>query len=320
MTRTPIALLPPLRARLLCLLLAAGLAASATAATEGTTSDATLPQGDTPGSEADPSPAGSSSGAASPTTAPTDSPPAAGAAAPTADLPLAERCEAPEEVAPPQERLDDIAAAFANGPRPLRIVVLGSLSGQEGGGRGPADFAPQLQAILQAGLVARGADLPVQVQVVGRPRALVAALAKLIPREVLPLKPALVIWQVGRADPRQGNPPNRFGQSLKEGLALLRDAGIPTILGDIQFHPQFEALFRTDDYRNYVRWVAGKYDLPLLRRHEMIQHWAQSARIDLDSGDDADQKAAYGFIQECIAYQASRMILGAAGLVPVKRE
>jgi hypothetical protein len=38
--------------------------------------------------------------------------------------------------------------------------------------------------------------------------------------------------------------------------------------------------------------------------------------IDLDSGDDTAQQAAYGFIQECLAYQAARMILSAAGLLP----
>jgi len=236
------------------------------------------------------------------------------------DEPLASRCEAPEEVAPEQERIDDLATAFGNGQPPLTIVVLGALSGQDAGGNGPDAFAPRLQAMLQAELAARGLQQPVRIQLVGRTRAMAVDLAWLISREVLPLKPALVIWQVGRADARQGNPPHRFAQSLKEGMARLREAGIPTILGDIQFHPQFEALFRTDEYRNYVRWVAGKHDLPLLRRHEMIEHWSQSGRIDLDSGNEADQKAAYGFIQGCLAFQATRMILGAAGLAPGKRE
>ncbi len=132
----------------------------------------------------------------------------------------------------------------------------------------------------------------------------------------MPLKPALVIWQVGRADARKGNPPYRFNNSLTEGLELLHQQGIDTVLADIQFHPQFEALYRTDDYRNYVRWIAGKHDLPLLRRYEMINHWAVSDLIDLDSGSDADQRAAYRFIQECLAHQATRLIMGAAGLAP----
>jgi len=278
---------------------------AALAAQEGTTSDAQLP--------------GNGDGESPAAAPPAASDPAA-ATSSGGEESLATRCEAPEEIAPEQERVDEIAAGFANGRRPLTIVVLGSLSRHDTDNQGPTPFAPRLQEILQAELAARGIDLPVQVKLVGRSRALAADLAGAIIREVLPLKPALVIWLAGRADARQGHPPNRFAQSLKEGLARLRDAGIPAILGDIQFHPQFEALFRTDEYRNYVRWMAGKFDLPSLRRYEMIEHWSASGRFDLDSGNDADQQAAYGFIQECLAYQAARMILAAAGLAPAKRE
>jgi hypothetical protein len=47
----------------------------------------------------------------------------------------------------------------------------------------------------------------------------------------------------------------------------------------------------------------------------MIEHWASAGAIDLDSGEDADQQAAYRFIQECLAYQAIRMILGGSRLL-----
>jgi acyl-CoA thioesterase-1 len=230
---------------------------------------------------------------------------------------VAQPCDAPEEIAPEQEPLPDLVRAFREGPRPLTIVVLGSLStGSKEQLRGVPGFAPRLQARLHGELAARNLDLQLNVEVVGKARALTGELSGLIKRQVLPLKPALVIWQAGRADARLGNPPNRFSQSLGEGLDILRQHGIPTILADIQFHPQFEALYRTDDYRDYVRWAAGKRDLPLLRRYEMIEHWALSGAIDLDSGEDAKQEEAYAFIQECLAYQAVRMIVGGSGIGP----
>ncbi|MBA3477183.1 MAG: hypothetical protein H0T52_02105 [Lautropia sp.] len=199
----------------------------------------------------------------------------------------------------------------------MTIVVLGSLSGAaKSPASGVAGFPPRLQARLQGDLAARAGGVPLKVETVGRTRALAGELATLVKRQVLPLNPALVIWQVGRADARQGNPPHRFGQSLTEGLEILRQQGIDTILADIQFHPQFEALYRTDDYRNYVRWVAGKRDLPLLRRYEMIEHWALSGLIDLDSASDAEQQSAHGFVQECLARLAAQMIVGGAGLAP----
>jgi hypothetical protein len=229
----------------------------------------------------------------------------------------ADPCGVPAEIAPAQEPVPGFAGLFKDAPRPLTIVVLGSLSaGTSPSVRAVAGFPTRLQALLTREFEARDMDLPLKVEMVGKTGALTGELAGLIRREVLPRNPALVIWQVGRADARQSNSPHRFSQSLKDGLDILQQQRIPTILADIQFHPQFEALYRTDDYRNYVRWVAGKRDLPLLRRYEMIEHWALAGSIDLDSGDEADQQAAYAFIQECLAFQATRMILGAGGLEP----
>jgi hypothetical protein len=149
---------------------------------------------------------------------------------------------------------------------------------------------------------------------VGPTRALAEDLSTLLRREVIPSRPHLVIWQVGRADARRGNPPSRFARSLGDGLAALQKAGIEAIVGDIQFHPQFEALYRTDEYRHYVRWLAGEHGLPLLRRYEMIRHWAESGSIDLDSTEDQEQAIAFDFIQECLAHHAAGMILAGAGL------
>jgi hypothetical protein len=228
----------------------------------------------------------------------------------------AHACDVPAEVTPEQEPVANLVRAFKE-DRPLTIVVMGSLSG---GANPPVKdvpaFAELLQASLEREMASRALDIPLRIQTVGRLRALTSELAALIRREVLPLKPSLVIWQVGRGDARQAIPPHRFSQSLKEGLDILQEPGIPTILADFQFHPQFEAMYRTDDYRNYVRWVAGKRDLPLLRRYEMIEHWVSAGSVDLDSGEEAKQQAAYRFIQECLAYQAAQLVLSAAGVTP----
>ena len=245
--------------------------------------------------------------------------PRAGFAAP--DEPAndpAQRCGVPLEMVAEPHPLPGFARALqtrAASGTPVTIVVIGSLSsGARGEARGVPGFPARLQTRLASRLAERGKAVAVKVEMVGRSRALAGELAGLLRRQVLPMKPDLVIWQAGRADARKGNPPYRFGSSLAEGLDFLRKQGIDTILADIQFHPQFEALYRTDDYRNYVRWIVGERDLPLLRRYEMIEYWAMANLIDLDSADDAEQQTAYAFIQECLAFQAVRMIMGGAGL------
>ncbi len=230
---------------------------------------------------------------------------------------LVRRCEVPDDAAANDDLLPGLTQALTAAAGPVTVVVLTSLSASgKGDDLGASGFPAQLQARLGSRLAERGVRVNLKVETVGKTRAMAGDLTALIKRRVLPLKPALVIWQVGRADARKGNPPYRFNISLTEGLELLQQQGIDILLADIQFHPQFEALYRTDDYRNYVRWIAGKRDLPLLRRYEMINHWAVSSLIDLDSGSDADQRAAYRFIQECLAHQATRLIMGAAGLAP----
>lgn len=231
--------------------------------------------------------------------------------APAAEL--ARRCDVPEELMPGSERLPAVAQSLAQPGGSLSIVVLGSRATTPHARRGPP-FPARLQAALAQRLADRGLGNPVTVTMVGRTRALTADLAQLLGREVIPSRPQLVIWQVGRADARQGNPPARVARSLGDGLKALRKAGIDVIVGDIQFHPQFEALYRTDEYRHYLRWLGGERGVPLLRRYEMIEHWAGSGRIDLDSAEAREQAIAFDFIQECLAHHAATMILAGAGL------
>ena len=77
---------------------------------------------------------------------------------------------------------------------------------------------------------------------------------------------------------------------------------------DPPYHPQFEAFYRTDDYRQYIRWTMNLHDQPYLQRYDMIDYWASTGRIDLDSGEPDRQAAAVTFTETCIAYQLSRMI------------
>ena len=148
----------------------------------------------------------------------------------------------------------------------------------------------------------------VHVEPVGRRNSTVAEQASLIGKQILPRKPALVIWNLGRTDTRRGLPPANMARALDRGLEQLRRQHIDTIVMDPPYHPQFEAFYRTDDYRQYIRWTMNLHDQPYLHRYDMIDYWASTGRIDLDSGEPDRQAAAVTFTETCIAYQLSRMI------------
>ena len=103
-------------------------------------------------------------------------------------------------------------------------------------------------------------------------------------------------------------------------IAADAHAGLPTEQYreylETKYHPQFEALYRTDEYRHHLRWVTGKQDLPLLQRYEMIEYWEESGRVDLDSSSADIQKTSFDFIQDCLAFQIARMIVNGVRLVP----
>ncbi len=230
-------------------------------------------------------------------------------AAPGSDL----RCAVPASLSI-RPRLPGLAKALAPGAPPATIVVLDPLGA---GARRPDLDVVRWPVRLQAELGARLARPDVRVEIVGRESSDVGRLAVLLERTVLPGRPALVVWPIGRADIRQGIAPNRFGARLRGGLDALRRHRIDAVVLDIAYHPQSEAIARSDEHRRYLRWVAEETGAWLFPRFEMIEHWADEGVLDLDSGDPAIQRESVERIQACVAEQLARAI--AAGVVATGR-
>ena len=247
----------------------------------------------------------------------------------------ARNCYVPDDLLSEPGRLPGLSAALVRGKGDLLVIMLGSESTNPSPAR-PAsvpsntansDAGGSVSSRLRATLAAAARNplaerleerliqdlgpLPgrtIHVESVGRRNSTVAEQASLINKQVLPRKPALVIWNLGRTDTRRGLPPANMARALDRGLEQLRRQHIDTIVMDPPYHPQFEAFYRTDDYRQYIRWTMNLHDQPYLHRYDMIDYWASTGRIDLDSGEPDRQAAAVTFTETCIAYQLSRMI------------
>ena len=247
----------------------------------------------------------------------------------------ARNCYVPDDLLSEPGRLPGLSAALVRGKGDLLVIMLGSESTNPSPAR-PAsvpsntansDAGGSISSRLRATLAAAARNplaerlqerliqdlgpLPgrtIHVESVGRRNSTVAEQASLINKQVLPRKPALVIWNLGRTDTRRGLPPANMARALDRGLEQLRRQHIDTIVMDPPYHPQFEAFYRTDDYRQYIRWTMNLHDQPYLNRYDMIDYWASTGRIDLDSGEPDRQAAAVTFTETCIAYQLSRMI------------
>jgi acyl-CoA thioesterase-1 len=188
---------------------------------------------------------------------------------------------------------------------PLTIVVIGSGSAAGSGtSRKEAAFPYRLEARFQ--------------KVFNKPKTRLVVLAEMgqtapvmytrLAKDVIPLKPALVVWQTGSADAARGTPVMEFGTALEHGIAELRDHGSDVLLIDSQFSPRASLLVNTDSYREAVRWNARRFDLPLFKRYDTMQYWWSHDVFDLDAEGKANQLDNADHIHDCVAALLVRAI------------
>jgi len=151
---------------------------------------------------------------------------------------------------------------------PLRIVAFGSSSTEGVGASSPAMTYPaRLQAFLRAAL-----PVPVEVvnagiggqdadEMLGRIPAIVAH------------QPDLVIWQTGSNDPLRDVPLARFEQKTREGILLLRAAGADVMLMEPQDCDVLRAHSGAFAYRDVLRALAARMQVPLVRRYDLMHAW-----------------------------------------------
>lgn len=245
---------------------------------------------------------------------PAAGPPVAAPVAPEEDRPisaaeaarLAVRCHVPEdltftEASLPRLALRLKAGAAARAQSPVPVVVLGTGSSAGAGVSAPDQAYPaRLQRELERVFPGRRFE----VRTLARRGARVADMLARLEVDVVPRKPALLVWQIGVSDAVEGVPVNRFGSELQRGLARLEKADIDVMLMDMQFSPFTGLLINAREYRGYTRWIAKRAQVPLLRRYDMMEFWDEQGVFDLG----VTHPATADGIHACIAHQAAGLI------------
>src|SRR5262249_13405353 len=104
-------------------------------------------------------------------------------------------------------------------------------------------------------------------------------------RDVLPLKPTLVIWETGTMEAVRGADVDEFRETLRAGIDELRAAGADVVLMNMQFSRETDAMIHFEPYLIAIRELASANDVPLFRRHGMMRLWAESELLDLRTKD-----------------------------------
>ena len=162
----------------------------------------------------------------------------------------------------------------------LIVVAVGSSSTEGIGASSPASTYPaQLERLLTARFPA------VRISVINSGIGGESAAQNLarFDRDVLAHRPKLVIWQVGTNDVFQKIAPDSFKATIREGVARLRAAGADTLLMEPQYFPDETKHSGFLPMLQAVREVGAELGAPVLRRHDIMQHWVESRQLTVEA-------------------------------------
>lgn len=155
--------------------------------------------------------------------------------------------------------------------KPIRILAIGSSSTEGIGASSPGRAYP---ALLQSELrrLWKADDLSVINAGVGG-ETVDQTLGRLDRAVSGPVKPALVIWQVGTNDAVRGGDIGLFRRLLRAGIAKVRGTGIDMILLDQQFFPKIKNVVQYEHYVAMVREAAEEARIGVFSRYALMRAW-----------------------------------------------
>ncbi len=166
-------------------------------------------------------------------------------------------------------RLEQVAIRLGS-HQPLRIIAFGSSSTEGVGASSPASTYPSR---LLADLTA---DLPSRQRVIVLNRGIggddADDMARRLP-SIIAEHPDLIIWQTGSNDPLRNVPLDRFVQDTIAGIQQIRAAHIDVMLMGPQLCHRLDDKPTTTRYRDALNAIGAGMDVPVIRRHALMQAW-----------------------------------------------
>jgi hypothetical protein len=141
------------------------------------------------------------------------------------------------------------------------------------------------------------------------PRQTAADMLARFKRDVLPVRPDLVVWETGTTDGVRGVDIDAFRDALQAGIDMLHAEHIELILMDMQFSQRANTVLNLDRYSTVMRDVADANDVALFHRYDIMRGWAESGAIDFDLTDRNKLKAVAARLYDCVGRAVARLVL-----------
>lgn len=212
-------------------------------------------------------------------------------------------CDLPADLLQASTALPATARAGSAGR--LRILVVGGASVLGPGTSKPAAAWP---ARLETLIRTRNPQLKLEMVTRGARGLTTAETADIIASELRSDPPHLVLWQAGTAEAVRGLDLDEMVEALTNGLTMVISAGVDAVVMDQQFSRFLRANANVDAYRDALRLAAAAHGVPVLRRWDLMRHWADNDQIDLERAARSERTAMTDLLNDCLA-QAMGVLL-----------
>jgi GDSL-like lipase/acylhydrolase family protein len=225
-------------------------------------------------------------------------------------------CSVPEHFYISEPQLTKIPKAIVHGQEVVIVALGGASTLSIAAGKPdlawPARFAAALAEKFPSARI-KVVNLAVARQTAKRS-------AERLDREVIPMKPNLVIWETGTMEAVRGMDTDEFRETLRSGMDELKTAGIETVLMNMQFSRDSEAVIHFEPYLAAMSQLADASDVPLFRRHGIMRHWAESGSLDLRVTDSDQRRLVAAKLYDCIGRAMADFVMRgiSAATSPVK--
>ena len=210
-------------------------------------------------------------------------------------------CTVPNALLTLRSPLSGLAQAIERN-RVIRVIAIGS-SSTEGTGASTKQAAYPERFDREMDRLYPGKDF--QVINLGKGGELADHMLVRLQRDVIPQRPALVLWQTGVNDVISGVDLKAFQVTLEAGIAALKAANIEVVLIDPQFYPRSITVPHYEKYVTTMHAIAEAHRIPVFRRYAIMKFLIASGQHSVERFLWKDKfhlnDLSYGCIAELMA-------------------
>jgi acyl-CoA thioesterase-1 len=217
-------------------------------------------------------------------------------------------CATPPEMTDTDTKLPHLAERLA-AHKPATIVAIGGAS-TIGKAAGSPDLSYPHR--LEQDLAQDFPGNKIAVVNKGVPKQSAKNMYERFPADVFAADPVLVVWEVGIMDAVHGTDIDDFTATLQDGVDVLKNKAIDTVLMDMQFSPNSATVINFEEYLKALHRVgdlAGVYVFP---RFEMMRYWSEQNVFNFDDVADADRAKLAARVYDCLGRKLAEIIRRAA--------